>query len=98
MYGIQNCWGSHPYTCDLINVLHHFPYIVDFRSAVGLPYEHWSVANTDTRSAPIFWVASEFFLAITRVSESIFLIIINVTYSIISDPLLINKVSNKVPM
>ena len=72
--------------------------IVDFRSAVKLPYEYWSVANTDTRSAPIFWVASEFFLAITRVSESIFLIIINVTYSIISDPLLINKVSNKVPM
>jgi hypothetical protein len=27
-------------------------YIVDFRSAVWLPYEHWSVANTDTRSAP----------------------------------------------
>ena len=39
----------------------HFPYIVDFRSAVWLPYEHWSVANTDTRSAPIFWVA-RFFL------------------------------------
>jgi hypothetical protein len=28
---------------------------------VWLPYEHWSVANTDTRSAPIFWVA-RFFL------------------------------------
>ena len=78
-------------------IIHHFPYyIVDFRSAVKLPYGYWSVANTDTRSAPIFWVASEFFLAITRVTESIFLI--NVTYSIISDPLLINKVSNKVPM
>ena len=42
-------------------LIHHFPYIVDFRSAVWLPYEHWSVANTDTRSAPIFWVA-RFFL------------------------------------
>ena len=42
-------------------VIHHSPYIVDFRSAVWLPYEHWSVANTDTRSAPIFWVA-RFFL------------------------------------
>ena len=28
------------------------PCIVDFRSAVGLPYEHRSVANIDTRSAP----------------------------------------------
>ncbi len=35
--------------------------IVDFRSAVKLPYEYWSVANTDTRSAPIFWVARVFF-------------------------------------
>ena len=49
------------HTCDLINVLHHFPYIVDFRSAVWLPYEHQSVANADTRSAPIFWVARVFF-------------------------------------
>ena len=49
------------HTCDLINVLHHFPYIVDFRSAVWLPYEHRSVANADTRSAPIFWVARVFF-------------------------------------
>ena len=39
-----------------------FPYIVDFRSAVWLSYEHWSVADTDTRSAPIFWVARFFFL------------------------------------
>ena len=39
-------------------LIHHFPYIVDFRSAVRLPYEHRSVANADTRSAPIFWVAS----------------------------------------
>ena len=38
-----------------------FPYIVDFRSAVWLSYEHWSVADTDTRSAPIFWVARVFF-------------------------------------
>ena len=43
-------------------IIHHFPYyIVDFRSANWLPYEYWSVANTDTRSAPIFWVA-RFFL------------------------------------
>ena len=27
-------------------------YIVDFRSAVGLPYDHRSVANTDTRFEP----------------------------------------------
>ena len=27
-------------------------YIVDFRSARKLPYDHRSVANTDTRSAP----------------------------------------------
>ena len=33
-------------------LIHHFPYIVDFRSAVWLPYELWSVANTDTRYAP----------------------------------------------
>ena len=26
--------------------------VVDFRSAVGLPYDHRSVANTDTRFAP----------------------------------------------
>ena len=37
-------------------------YIVDFRSATWLPYEYWSVADTDTRSAPIFWVARFFFL------------------------------------
>ena len=30
----------------------HSPYIVDFRSAERLPYDHWSVANTDTRFAP----------------------------------------------
>ena len=36
-------------------------YIVDFRSATWLPYEYWSVADTDTRSAPIFWVARFFF-------------------------------------
>ena len=28
------------------------PYIVDFRSARNLPYDHRSVANADTRSAP----------------------------------------------
>ena len=28
------------------------PYVVDFRSAVWLPYDHRSVANTDTRFAP----------------------------------------------
>ena len=33
-------------------VIHHSPYIVDFRSAVGLPYDHRSVANTDTRFEP----------------------------------------------
>ena len=33
-------------------VIHHSPYIVDFRSAEWLPYELWSVANTDTRYAP----------------------------------------------
>jgi len=30
----------------------HTPYIVDFRSARWLPYDHRSVANTDTCSAP----------------------------------------------
>ena len=30
----------------------HIPYIVDFRSAVWLPYDHRSVANTDTRFEP----------------------------------------------
>ena len=30
----------------------HSPYIVDFRSAERLPYDHWSVANTDTCFAP----------------------------------------------
>ena len=30
----------------------HSPYIVDFRSARRLPYDHRSVANIDTRSAP----------------------------------------------
>ena len=33
-------------------LIDHLPYIVDFRSAVRLPYDHRSVANTDTRSAP----------------------------------------------
>ena len=28
------------------------PYIVDFRSARNLPYDHRSVANADTRFAP----------------------------------------------
>ena len=33
-------------------VIDHFPdIVVDFRSAARLPYEHWSVANTDTRYA-----------------------------------------------
>jgi len=36
----------------MTKLIHHSPYIVDFRSAVGLPYELWSVANTDTRYAP----------------------------------------------
>ena len=35
--------------------------IVDFRSADELPYEHWPVANIDTRFAPIFLVARFFF-------------------------------------
>ena len=43
-------------------VIDHSPYIVDFRSALGLPYEHWSVADNDTRYAPIFLVARFFFL------------------------------------
>ena len=30
----------------------HFPLIVDFRSAVRLPYDYRSVATTDTRFAP----------------------------------------------
>ena len=30
----------------------HSPYIVDFRSARRLPYDHRSVANTDTRFEP----------------------------------------------
>ena len=30
----------------------HTPYIVDFRSAVELPYDHRSVANTDTCFEP----------------------------------------------
>ena len=42
-------------------VIDHSPYIVDFRSADELPYEHWPVANIDTRSAPIFLVARFFF-------------------------------------
>ena len=32
--------------------IHHSPYIVDFRSAEGVPYDHRSVANTDTRFEP----------------------------------------------
>jgi hypothetical protein len=42
-------------------VIDHSPYIVDFRSADELPYEHWPVANIDTRYAPIFLVARFFF-------------------------------------
>ena len=30
----------------------HLRHIVDFRSAEGLPYDHMSVANTDTRVEP----------------------------------------------
>ena len=44
-----------------IYTTHFHYYIVDFRSATWLPYEYWSVADTDTRSAPIFWVARFFF-------------------------------------
>ena len=36
----------------VILIIDHIPYIVDFRSAVGLPYDHRSVANTDTRFEP----------------------------------------------
>ena len=32
--------------------INHSPYIVDFRSARWLPYDHRSVANIDTRFAP----------------------------------------------
>ena len=32
--------------------VYHLRYIVDFRSAIWLPYDHRSVANTDARSAP----------------------------------------------
>jgi hypothetical protein len=38
----------------------HSPYIVDFSVGRVLSYNYWSVANTDTCSAPIFWVASLF--------------------------------------
>jgi len=39
--------------------IHHSPYIVDFRSAGWLPYEHWSVTKISTRAArQTFWVAS----------------------------------------
>ena len=38
----------------------HTPYIVDFRSAVWLPYDHRSVANTDTCFEPNIWVARVF--------------------------------------
>jgi len=43
---------------DIINCIDQLRYIVDFRSAGGLPYEHWSVANIDTRCAPKNRVAS----------------------------------------
>ena len=33
-------------------ILDHFPFVVDFRSAGELPYDHRSVINTDTRFAP----------------------------------------------
>ena len=36
----------------LLRLIDHTPYIVDFRSAVESPYDHRSVANTDTCSAP----------------------------------------------
>ena len=36
----------------LLEAIDHSPYIVDFRSAVWLPYDYRSVANTDTRFAP----------------------------------------------
>ena len=32
--------------------VYHLRYIVDFRSAMWLPYDHRSVANTDTRFEP----------------------------------------------
>ena len=38
--------------CFTCMIIHHSRYIVDFRSAVQLPYDHRSVANTDTRSKP----------------------------------------------
>ena len=34
------------------NEIVHLRYVVDFRSAVELPYDHRSVANTDTRFEP----------------------------------------------
>ena len=34
------------------NEIDHLRYVVDFRSAVELPYDHRSVANTDTCFAP----------------------------------------------
>ena len=45
----------------VILIIDHIPYIVDFRSAVGLPYDHRSVANTDTRFEPKNRVAGVFF-------------------------------------
>ena len=35
-----------------VTLIDHSPYIVDFRSARRLPYDHRSVANTDTNFAP----------------------------------------------
>ena len=32
--------------------VYHLRYIVDFRAALWLPYDHRSVANTDTRFEP----------------------------------------------
>ena len=40
------------YTFVLYTKVYHLRYIVDFRSAAKLPYDHRSVANADTRFEP----------------------------------------------
>ena len=49
----RHCYlKTHGHELQSIYQIDHTPYIVDFRSARKLPYDHRSVANTDTCSAP----------------------------------------------
>ena len=45
-------YSTYSYAYLVVSLIDHSPYIVDFRSAIWLPYDHRSVANTDTRFAP----------------------------------------------